>query len=44
MTKNITTTGYSEHVNMDYKFVTEHIEDGIMKNIFVESTGNDMTS
>jgi hypothetical protein len=41
MTKNITTTGCSKHVDMCYKFVTEYIEDGIIKVIFVELADND---
>jgi hypothetical protein len=41
MTKNITTTGRSKHVDIRYKFVTEYIEDGIIKVIFVKSADND---
>ena len=41
MTKNITTTGCSKHVDIRYKFVTEYIEDGIIKVIFVKSADND---
>ncbi len=39
--KNITTTGHSKPVDIHYKFVTEHIEDGIIKVIFVKSADND---
>ena len=41
MTKNITTTGRSKHVDICYKFVTEYIEDGIIKIIFVKTADND---
>ncbi len=41
MNKNITTTGCSKHVDIYYKFVTEYIEDEIIKVIFVKSAYND---
>ncbi len=41
MTKNITTTGHSKHVDIHYEFVTEYIEDGIIKVIFVKSADDD---
>ncbi len=41
MTKNITTTERSEHVDIRYKFVTENIEDGIIKVICVKSPDTD---
>ncbi len=41
MTKNITTTGHYKLVDIHYKFVTECIEDGIIKVIFVKSADND---
>ncbi len=37
MTKNITTTGCFKHVDIHCKFVTEYIEDGIIKVIFVNT-------
>ncbi len=41
MTKNITATGCSKYVDICYKFVTDYIEDGIKKVIFVKSADND---
>ncbi len=39
--QNITTTRHSKHLDIYYKFVTEYIEDGIIKVIFVKSADND---
>ncbi len=41
MTKNIITTGSSKHVDIRYEFVTEYIDDGIIKVTFVKSADND---
>ncbi len=40
MTKNITTTWYSKHVDISYKFVTEFIQDGIIKVISFKSAND----
>ncbi len=41
MTKNITTFRHSKHVDICCKFVTEYIEDGIIRDIFVKSADSD---
>ena len=40
MANNITTTSHTKQVDIRYKYVNEHVEDGIVKIIFVKSTGN----
>ncbi len=41
MTKNITNTGHSKHIDIHYKFVKEYIEHGIIKVIFVKLADSD---
>ena len=36
ITNNITTTGCTKHVDICYKYVTDYVEDGIIKIIFVK--------
>ncbi len=40
ITINITSTGCSKHVDICYKFVTEYVEDGIIKVTFIKTVDN----
>ena len=40
MSNNVTTSGCTKHVDIYYKFVTEYVEVGIIKIIFVKSSDN----
>ena len=41
MASNIMTMSHTKHVDIRYKYVNEHVEDGIVKLIFVKSPDND---
>ena len=41
MSKNISTSNRTKHVDIHTKFVNEYMEDGIIKIIFVQSNNND---
>ena len=41
MSKNITTTGRTKHVDVRFKYVNEYVEEGIVKIVFVRSNEND---
>ena len=41
MTNNVTNTSHTRNVDICYKFVTQYVEDGIMKIIFVKSADDD---
>ena len=41
MANNIMTTSHTKHVDIQYKYVNEFVEDGIIKIIFVKSAEND---
>ena len=41
MSKNITTTGPTKHVDIRFKYVNEYVDEGIVKIIFVRSNKND---
>ena len=41
MANDITTTCRTKHVDIRYKYVTEYVEDGVVKIIFVKSVDND---
>ncbi len=41
MSKNVTTTTRTKHVDVRYKYVNEYVEDGIVKVIFVKSEENE---
>ena len=41
MASNIMTTSHTKHVDIQYKYVNEYVEDGIVKIIFVKSADND---
>ena len=41
MATNITTTPYTKHVDIRYKYVNEYVEDRIVKIIFVKYADND---
>ena len=41
ITSNITTTWHTKHVDIWYKYVNEHVEDGVVKTISVPSADND---
>jgi len=41
MSKNISTSNRTKHVDICTKFVNEYVEDGIIKIIFVQSNNND---
>ena len=42
MVSNITTTCHTKLVDIQYKYVSEYVEDGVVKIIFVKSTDNDI--
>ena len=41
MSKNISTSNRTKHVDIRTKYVNEYVEDGIIKIIFVQSSDND---
>ena len=41
MASNFTTTSCTKHVDIRYKYVSEYVEDGIVKLVFVKSPDND---
>ena len=41
MSKNVTTTSRTKHVDIRSKYVREYAEDGIIKIVFVKSEDND---
>ena len=41
MVSNITTTCCTKHVDIQYKYVNEYVEDGVVKIVFVKSAEND---
>ena len=41
MSKNISTTGRSKHIDVLTKYVTEYVEDGILKIVYDKSEEND---
>ena len=41
MSKNVTTTSRTKHVDVRYKYVNEYVEDGVIKILFVKSEDNE---
>ena len=41
MARNIMTISHTKHVDIQYKYVNEYVEDGIVMIIFVKSAEND---
>ena len=41
MVSNITTTSYTKHVDIRYKYVNEYVEDVIVKIVFIQLNEND---
>ena len=41
MSKNISTSNRTKHVDIRTKYVNEYVEDGIIKIIFIQSGDND---
>ena len=41
MSKNISTTGRSKHIDVRTKYVNEYVEDGVLKIVHVKSEEND---
>ena len=41
MASSITTTCHTKHVDIQYKYVNEYVEDGAVKIVFVKSADND---
>ncbi len=42
MSKNVTTTSKSKHVDVRTKYINEYVEDGVLKNIFIRSKDNNL--
>ena len=41
MADNVTVTCHAKHVDIRYEYVTEYVENGLVKNVFVKSVEND---
>ena len=41
MSRNISTTGRSKHIDVRTKYVNEYVEDGVLKIVYVKSEEND---
>ena len=41
MSKNVTTTSRTKHVDIRYKYVNKYVEDGVIKILFVKSENNE---
>ena len=41
MASNITTTCHTKHVDIQYKYANEYVQDGVVKIVFVKSAEND---